>query len=93
MGVHSATAEHSMVSMGSPAGPCALCHCVMRGEDAPVPAAGCLCGSDVTSHPLALLACGGAVLGTWRDSPSPEVGVLQAHIPAMENQPSDGQVL
>lgn len=47
----------------------------------------------LSSPPPALLGCGGVVLGRWRDSASPKVGVLQAHIPAMENQPRDGQVL
>lgn len=47
----------------------------------------------LSSPPPALLGCGGVVLGRWRDSASPKVGVLQAHIPAMENQPRVGQVL
>lgn len=43
--------------------------------------------------PPSPLGCGAVLLGRWRDSPSPRVGMLQAHIPAMENQPRDSQVL
>lgn len=59
-----------MVSMGSPAGPCALCHCVRRGEDVPVPAAGCLCGSDVASPPL-LRRCWAVAEWSWGDGETP----------------------
>lgn len=67
-----------MVSMGSPAGPCVP---GVSTALSPEPcAAGCLCGPDL---PLLLL------LGTRTDPPSPELGVLQGHIPTMEQHPGE----
>lgn len=68
-----------MVSMGSPAGPC-----VPGGRTAL-----CLLLDVCVDQTLLLLLLQGNAPGDTDRPPSPELGVLQAHIPAMEHQPRD----